>query len=98
MTLRPSSHELTQQAICRCYRRAIDAYTVKDALRWHSALVDLLLIQAKIVRISRRSEPVKTKMIGEITARAQEHRDAVDRLTDIIEGQQQAVWTPPTRR
>jgi hypothetical protein len=94
MALRPTGHELTQQAIDSTYQRAIDAYTVEDAVRCHSELVDLLAIEAMIVRVSSRTEATKAAMLREITACAEYHRDVVDRLTDIIETRQQLVWQP----
>jgi hypothetical protein len=92
MTLRPNSHELTQLAIEATYERALDAHTVEDAVRCHSELVDLLAIETMIVRLSARSESLKTKMIREINQSAAYHRDAVDRLTDIVEQGQQFIW------
>jgi hypothetical protein len=94
MALRPTSHELTQRAIISTYRRAIDAYTVEDALRLHNELVDLLAIEAMIVKVSSRSEAKKAAMIRRINCRAEYHRDAVDRLTDTIENKQQLIWHP----
>ncbi|RUO99284.1 hypothetical protein [Hyphomicrobium sp.] len=92
MSLRPTSYELTQQAIDATYERALDAHTVEDAIRCHSELVDLLAIEAMIVRVSSRSEAVKANMIREINESAEYHRDAVDRLTDIIEQGRQFIW------
>eukprot|EP00456_Euglypha_rotunda_P093503 TRINITY_DN98744_c0_g1_i1.p1 TRINITY_DN98744_c0_g1~~TRINITY_DN98744_c0_g1_i1.p1 ORF type:complete len:103 (-),score=11.24 TRINITY_DN98744_c0_g1_i1:18-302(-) len=94
MALRPSGHELTQQAIDSTYERAIDAYTVEEAVRCHSELVDLLAIEAMIVRVSSRSETTKAAMLREIHVCAEYHRDVVDRLTDIIETNRQLIWQP----
>ncbi|MET1046861.1 MAG: hypothetical protein ABWX70_09200 [Hyphomicrobium sp.] len=94
MALRPTGHELTKRAISATHQRALDAHTVEDAARLHSELVDLLAIEAMIIRMSSRSETAKADLIRDITACAQYHRDVVDRLTDIIEAGQQFVWQP----
>jgi hypothetical protein len=94
MALRPTGHELTQQAINSTYERAIDAHTVEDAARYHSELVDLLAIEAMIIRVSSRKEQIKARMLKDITSCAEYHRDVVDRLTDIIENGRQFVWSP----
>ncbi|MFA5958064.1 hypothetical protein [Hyphomicrobium sp.] len=94
MPLPASGHELTQPAIGIVYQRAIDAYTAEDAMRYHSELVDLLAIEAMIVKMSSRSDAETDQAILDIQACAQYHRDAVDRLTDIIESKQQFIWRP----
>ena len=94
MTVRPDSHILTRQAIEIAYRRAIDAYTVEDALRYHDELLDLLALEAMIVRRSKQREADKEDAIAEIRACAAEHRDAVDRLTDILETKRHLIWRP----
>jgi len=94
MALHPMGYELTQRAIRITYERAIDAYTVESAVRYHSELVDLLAIEAMIVRMSDQNETAKKAAIDDITARASYHRDVVDRLTDIIESNRQLGWRP----
>jgi len=94
MTLRANSHALMRRAIRTAYRRAIDAHTVEDAVRHHSELVDLLSIEAMIVRTSAQSEENKEAALKDINASATYHRDAVDRLTDIIESKVHLVWRP----
>jgi hypothetical protein len=96
MALHSSSYELTRNAIDACYRHAIDVHTVEDAARCHSEILDLLSIEAMIVRISSRPDAKKTAMLRVITKRAEYHRDVVDRLTDIIERKQQLIWKPRT--
>jgi len=90
-----TSHELTRQAIERVLRKAIDAYTVEDALRYNSEILDLLAIEMMIIRISSRSDENKESLLGEAIKRAEHHRDIVDRLTGIIEHNGQLVlkWT-----
>ncbi len=92
MALHSNSHVLTERAIRAAYRQAIDAYTVEDALRYHSELIDLLAAEAMIVRASALSESSKKALIRDINARAEHHCEAVDRLTDIIEGSQRLTW------
>jgi hypothetical protein len=94
MTLRANHHALMRRALGIAYQRAVDAHTVEDAVRHHSELVDLLAIEAMAVRRSGQSEAAKEAALSEINAHATHHRDAVDRLTDIIEGKQQLVWRP----
>jgi hypothetical protein len=87
----------TQRAIRVAYERAVDAHTVEDAARYHSELIDLLAVEAVIVRTSSGLlQPKKDALLRDITGCAEHHRDAVDRLTDIIEGNQQLVWRPST--
>lgn len=86
-----TSHELTQQAIERVLRKAIDAYTVEDALRYNSEILDLLAIEMMIIRVSSRSHENKQTLLREATKRAEHHRDIVDRLTDIVEQNGQLV-------
>jgi hypothetical protein len=87
-----TSHELTRQAIERVLRKALDAYTVEDALRYNSEILDLLAIEMMIIRVSCRSYDDKQKLLREATIRAEHHRDVVDRLTDIIEQSGQLVF------
>lgn len=70
----------------------MDAYTVESAVCYHSELVDLLAIEAMVVRMSDQSEAAKEAAIKDITVCASYHRDIVDRLTDIIEANQQLIW------
>jgi hypothetical protein len=86
-----TSHELTRQAIERVLQKAFDAYTVEDALRFNSEILDLLAIEMMIIRVSGRSYDDKQKLLREATIRAEHHRDTVDRLTDIIEQNGQLV-------
>ena len=88
-----TSHELTRQAIERVLQKAIDAYTVEDALRYNSEILDLLAIEMMIIRVNCRSyDDKKQKLLREATIRAEHHRDVVDRLTDIIEQSGQLVF------
>ena len=50
-----TSHELTWEAIEQVLQKAIDAYTVEDALRYNSEILDLLAIEMMIIRNSSRS-------------------------------------------
>ncbi len=92
MALRPTSHELTQRAILRTYRQATDAHTVEDAIVFHNELIDLFAAEAMIMRRSSYHEEEKAVMIRQINTRAEYHRDVVDRLTDIVETNQQLIW------
>ncbi len=94
MALRQTSHELTQRAILKTYRQAADAHTVEDAIVFHNELIDLFAIEAMIMRMSSCHGDKKAETIREITARAEYHRDVVDRLTDILETNQQLIWRP----
>jgi hypothetical protein len=51
-----TSHELTWEAIEQVLQKAIDAYTVEDALRYNSEILDLLAIEMMIIRNSSRSQ------------------------------------------
>lgn len=93
MSLHPNARELTR-AIEIVEERALDAYTVESAVRCHSELLDLLAIEAIVIRMSDQSEAEKDAAISDITAKARYHRDAMDRLTDIIEAEQQLIWRP----
>jgi|GEM_PF-5810592 hypothetical protein len=79
-----TSHELTWEAIEQVLQKAIDAYTVEDALRYNSEILDLLAIEMMIIRNSSRSQK-KQSLLREATRRAEHHRDIVDGLTDISE-------------
>jgi hypothetical protein len=86
-----TSHELTRQAIEGVLQKALDAYTIEDALRYNSEILDLLAIEMTIIRVSSRGYDDKQKLLREATIRAEHHRDIVDRLTDIIEQNGQLV-------
>ena len=86
-----TSPESTRQAIERVLQKALDAYTVEDALRHNSEILDLLAIEMMIIRVSCRSHENKQKLLREATIRAEHHRDVVDRLTDIIEQNGQLI-------
>ncbi len=90
MVLHPTS-ELIWGATLGDYRRDDDA-TIDDAILFHSELLDRLAMEVRLVRTSSRSDAKKSAMIEEITARAEYHRDMVDRLTDIVETNRQLIW------
>lgn len=94
MALRPTSREVTRRAILRAYRQANDAHTVEDAVLFHNELIDLFATEAMLVRTSSCHDGKKAAIIREINARAEYHRDVVDRLTDIVETNQQLIWQP----
>lgn len=94
MTLRSNRPALVRRAINTTYQRAIDAHTVEDAVRYHSELVDLLSTAAMMVRASAKNQAARDAALRDINASATYHRDVVDRLTDIIERNQQLVWQP----
>lgn len=80
-----TSRELTWQAIEKLAEKAWDAHTVEDALRYHNEILDLFAIEIMIVRLSDKSPRERQALLLETRARAEYHRDVVDRLTDIIE-------------
>lgn len=86
-----TSHELTRQAIERVLQKSIDAYTVEDALRYNSEILDLLAIEMMIIRISNMRDEIKQRLLRDVTKLAEHHRDIVDRLTDIMERNGQFV-------
>jgi transposase InsO family protein len=93
MTVRPKGYELAKWAIAQAYDRVSDAHTLDEAIRCHSELIDLLSIEVMAIRISGKSERAKAELISELSARAEYHRDALDRLTDIVETNGQLVWS-----
>jgi hypothetical protein len=92
MTLWSHGQEFTESMIRTVSQRAIDAHTAEEAAGCHSQLIDLLAVQAMAVRRSLRSAAAKEAAIDEINRLAATHRDALDRLTDIIEAKQGLVW------
>jgi hypothetical protein len=94
MTVRPKGYELAKWAIAQAYERVSDAHTLDEAIRCHSELIDLLSIEVMAIRISGKSERAKAELISELNARAEYHRDAVDRLTDLVENDEQFIWSP----
>lgn len=87
-----TDRDRTLRAIHVAYERAIDAYTVESAVRCHSEILDLLAAEMMLVRTSDQSEAAKDAAINDISICARYHRDVVDRLTDIIEANQQLIW------
>ncbi len=94
MDLQPHGLVLAQPAIRDAYQRAIDAFTVEDAVRHHSELIDLLAVEVVLLRASPLSAQTKDCLIRAINECARHHCDAVDRLTDVIENQLHLVWQP----
>ena len=92
MTLWSHGQEFTELMIRTVSQRAVDAHTVEEAAGCHSQLIDLLAIQAMAVRRSSISAAAKEAAIDEINRLAVHHRDALDRLTEIIEAKQGLVW------
>jgi hypothetical protein len=92
MRLRLNCPELMQREIDCLHHQAIDAHTPEDAVHYHSELVDLFSRTAITLRESTEGEAAKRAILAEFNACAAYHRDAVDRLTDIIEGKRQLVW------
>jgi hypothetical protein len=94
MAVDPTREDLSHGELERCYQRAIDATTVEEAVVCHSDIIDLLDMQLIVALSSHRSAARKRQLIEKIRTLASYHRDAVDRLTDLIERKQQFVWHP----
>jgi hypothetical protein len=92
MKLRLNCLDPMQRDIDAAYQRAMDAYTIEDAIDCHSELVDLFSVAAMTVRKVSRSEVANKAILTDINAAAAHHRDAVDRLTDIVESRHRTVW------
>ena len=79
--------------LLRCHDRISQALTLEEAVRAHSDMLDILDRKLCRIRCSQLRDDDKAPMIEDVIGRMRHHRDAVDRLTDIIEYGRVFNWT-----
>ena len=80
--------------LMRCHARIAQAPTLEEAIRGHSDMLNLLEVKLSCIRRSPVRDDDKALMIDDIIGRMRHHRDAIDRLTDIIEYDHAFIWWP----
>ena len=77
-----------------CREKALDAYTVEEAIYWHNEIITELSIELHTVQTMRWPETVKASMTIALEDRLSQHAAAVTRLAGILERNEKLIWQP----
>ena len=77
-----------------CREKALDAYTIEEAIYWHNEIITELSIELHTVQTMRWPETVKASMTIALEDRLNQHAAAVTRLAGILERNEQLIWQP----
>lgn len=77
-----------------CVENALDAYTVEDALYWHSEIITELSIELNLIHARRWPQTVKSSMASAMEDRLKQHAAAVARLAAVLENDETFKWQP----
>lgn len=77
-----------------CREKALDAYTIEDAIYWHNEIITELSIELHTVQTMHWPDTVKASMMIALEDRLSQHAGAVTRLAGILERNEQLIWQP----
>ncbi|WP_156150725.1 hypothetical protein [Hyphomicrobium sp. 99] len=77
-----------------CREKALDAYTIEEAIYWHNEIITELSIELHTVQTMRWPDTVKASMTIALEDRLNQHATAVTRLAGILERNEQLIWQP----
>lgn len=93
--LPPTNEAFGQQShLQRCYERAIDAYTVEDAIFWHSEVINELSVEIYALTAKPGESSLRRQMIADLTTLQSRHGVILHRLTGILARNEQFIWKP----
>jgi hypothetical protein len=77
-----------------CRAKALDAYTLEDAIYWHNEIITELATELHLIHAMNWPETVKASMAIALEDRLNQHAAAVTRLAGILERNEQLIWQP----
>ncbi|WP_372646350.1 hypothetical protein [Hyphomicrobium sp.] len=77
-----------------CQEKALDAYTVADALYWHNEIMTELSIELNLIDATSWPQTVKASMTVALEQRLDQHASAVARLVAVLEKNEPFNWQP----
>jgi hypothetical protein len=77
-----------------CREKALDAYTLEDAIYWHNEIITELATELHLIHAMNWPETVKASMTIALEDRLNQHAYAVTRLGGILERNEQLIWQP----
>lgn len=78
----------------KCCERALDAYTVEDAVFWHSEVINELSVEIYSISTKPWSAVMKERAVADLTELQSRHGAILHRLTGIVARNEQFVWEP----
>ncbi len=77
----------------RCAEKIFDASSVVEAIFWHCEMVNELAVEMHTVAATPWPDAIKRKHITSLEERATLHGAAINRLSGIVQRNEQVVWT-----
>jgi hypothetical protein len=90
-TQRIGSDTSYMETCCRC---ALDAYTLEDAIYWHSEIVAELSSELVAVQDMHWPATIKASVCIALEDRIAQHSGVIDRLSGILQRNEHFVWQP----
>ena len=90
---RTAAEEVTEY-LETCCEKALDAYTLEDAMYWHSEIMAELAEELQYVRAMDWPDTIKAGLIAALEDRVNQHGAIVQRLGGLIGRNEQLFWTP----
>jgi hypothetical protein len=78
----------------KCCERALDAYTVEDAIFWHSEVINELSVEIYSISAKPWSDSMKERAVADLTELQSRHGAILHRLTGIVARNEQFIWRP----
>ena len=78
----------------KCCERALDAYTVEDAIFWHSEVINELSVEIYSISAKPWSDSMKERAVADLTELQSRHGAILHRLTGIVARNEQFIWQP----
>ena len=78
----------------RCCEAVLDAHTIEDAIFWHCEIITELTVEMHAVEGGNLPSVVKASTIATIEERVRSHGILLDRLTGVVQRNEQFVWEP----
>jgi hypothetical protein len=81
----------------QCCERALDAYTLEDAIFWHSEVINELSVEIYLISAKPWSAAEKDRTLADLTDLQDRHGAILQRLTGIVARHEQLIWSPASR-
>ena len=94
IVMQRSEREPAPNYLGRCCEQAVDAYTVEDAIFWHCEIINELAVQIHEAQLKLWPESAKATVIRALDERQREHVRAVNRLSGVMQRNEQLIWQP----
>jgi len=90
----PAEADAHRTHLQTCCERAIDAYTVEEAIFWHSEVINELSVEIFSLAASPGPNGRKERMLSQMTDLQNRHGAILHRLTGIVARNEQFIWQP----